>query len=113
MTFFVIIIYLFFFRTDGGKISLPGILKVQRIDGQLYVLPRDVNDAYDSNSNELKIVYDNGPIADFKWDDFTTVRERVSTQWKATSKTHDPIHESMRAKIADWIGKFNENNEQK
>lgn len=65
-------------KTDGGKISFPGVLSVKRVDGQLMIFPReaDVKDE-DLPDNELKVVYDHGKKIAFKWDDFDTVRARV------------------------------------
>jgi len=94
-------------KTDGGKFSLPGILKVLRDEkGQLQVLPREWNETVDEKKNELKVVYNYGPVEGI-WDDFDTVKARVDKQWKATPKTHDPVAPQMKERIAKWVDNFN------
>lgn len=96
-------------KTDGGKISLPGILKVERdADGQLVVRPRTPEEKHDPATNVLKVVYDCGPV-DNAWESFDAIRERVSREWKSTPKNRDPIGPEMKEKIERWIKNFNEN----
>lgn len=93
-------------KTDGGKLSLPGILKVRRESGgKLFVEPRAVDEPYDAATNELKVVYDHGPVAG-AWDDFVTIRERVKAQWCITPKKHNPVGLPMQQRIAEWIKNF-------
>ncbi len=94
-------------KTDGGKLSLPGILQVRRDanNKQLYVLPRQFDEKVEAKDNILKVVYDHGPVAG-AFDDFSTVRERVKTEWKQTDKTHDPISTNMKQLIQEWVKKF-------
>jgi nicotinamide phosphoribosyltransferase len=88
-------------KTDGGKISLPGILKVVRDkEGQLSILPRGFEDEVDA-ANELKVVYNHGPVKDV-WDDFDTVRARVEEQWPKVQKNFDPISVELKKVIAQW-----------
>jgi nicotinamide phosphoribosyltransferase len=95
-------------KTDGGKLSLPGILKVRREGGKLWVEPRTPAEAYDASTNELKVVYDYGPVNGGVWDDFSTVRARVNAQWHATPKVHNPVSPAMTARIAEWIRNFDQ-----
>lgn len=93
-------------KTDGGKFSLPGILQVRRrADGQLYVLPREYDEKVESNQNVLKVVYDHGPVAG-AWDDFDTIKARITREWRQTPKTHDPVSKEMRDKIGAWCANF-------
>lgn len=94
-------------KTEKGKISHPGLLKVRRnADGSLDVLPRGPDEVGDAASNELKVVYDNGPVPGFVWDDFDTVRARVKEQWKKCPKVHDVVSPELKERIAEWIRKF-------
>jgi len=96
-------------KTDGGKVSFPGMLKVLRVDGKLSVYPRGVDEKVDEKENELKVVYDCGPVAGLVWDDFDTVKKRVATQWPAVPKVFDPVSADMKAKIKAWIANFDAN----
>ncbi len=51
------------------------------------------------NANELKIVYDHGPVASFKWDSFQDVRLRLKRQWSNLPKVSDPISQALKDKI--------------
>jgi nicotinamide phosphoribosyltransferase len=93
-------------KTDGGKCSFPGMLKVLRVNGQLTVFPRTVDEKVNPKDNELKVVYDHGPIDDV-WDDFDTVRQRVAKQWPACAKTYNPISQQLADKIKTWISDHN------
>lgn len=92
-------------KTDGGKLSLPGILKVRRDGGKLIVEPRTPDEKYDAATNELRVVYDHGPVAG-AFDDFSTVKQRVAEQWKQCPRVFDPIGEGMQQRIANWIKNF-------
>jgi len=69
-------------KTDSGKFSLPGILKVERDENFVPKILCGSEEDVGSKNNLLKVVYDHGPVKNFKWDDFTTVRERVNFEWK-------------------------------
>jgi len=90
-------------KTDGAKTSLPGILRVRRgPDGLEYVCPRDRNDdSYDAH-DLLRPVYDHKPL-NIVWDSFDVIRDRVSTQWNAAPKLHDPVGPEVKAKITAWL----------
>lgn len=92
-------------KTDGGKLSLPGVLKVRRDGGRLWVEPRGPHEAHDAATNELRVVYDHGPVAG-AWDDFSTVQARVRAQWAITPKQHNPVGPAMQERIAQWIASF-------
>jgi len=92
-------------RTDGGKLSLPGVLKVRREGGKLWVDPRGPDEAHDAATNELKIVYDHGPVSGV-WDTFSTVQARVRAQWVITPKKHNPVSPGLQQRIAEWITQF-------
>mmetsp|Transcript_35825 Transcript_35825/g.60367 ORF Transcript_35825/g.60367 Transcript_35825/m.60367 type:complete len:518 (-) Transcript_35825:704-2257(-) len=93
-------------RTDVGKFSLPGILQVRReANGvcTVYATPEQgagtplVSDA----ENEMRVVYDNGPLKESPWDDFDTVRQRVEREWKelAPNKNADPLSSQIKERI--------------
>jgi hypothetical protein len=56
----------------------------------------------------LETVYNSGKL--IKWDDFTTVRNRVTLQWNTFPKTYDPVSVELRAKIEKVISKQNAEN---
>lgn len=93
-------------KTDGGKLSLPGILKVRREGGKLWVEPRGVDEIVKPEENELKVVYDHGPVENAWSDDFTTIRARVKAQWATTPKLHNPVGSAMQQRIQQWIIQF-------
>jgi len=93
-------------KTDLGKFSLPGILQVRReANGvcTVYATPEQgagrplVSDA----ENEMRVVYDNGPLKESPWDDFDTVRQRVEREWKelAPNKNADPLSSQIKERI--------------
>eukprot|EP01118_Nematostelium_gracile_P010368 TRINITY_DN3561_c0_g1_i1.p1 TRINITY_DN3561_c0_g1~~TRINITY_DN3561_c0_g1_i1.p1 ORF type:complete len:508 (-),score=143.22 TRINITY_DN3561_c0_g1_i1:21-1544(-) len=88
-------------KTDKSKTSLPGIMRVKKDEkGLSWVHPRE-GEGYDQ-SDILKPVYDMRPISGV-WDDFETIRKRVSSQWEVLPKTHDPIVPALKTKIDDWV----------
>jgi len=99
-------------KTESGKISLPGILKVRRDGGKLWVEPRQPDEKHDPTTNELKVVYDHGPVAGAFTDSFDAIKERIAAQWHATPKQHDPISVGMKERIARWIKEFDVTYEQ-
>lgn len=91
-------------KTDSGKTSLPGILRVKRDPktGLEYVIPRDPKDESYDKDDLLRPVYDHKPLTGI-WDDFDTVRQRLADQWKLSPKQHDPISTELKSKISAWI----------
>jgi nicotinamide phosphoribosyltransferase len=88
-------------RSDSGKISLPGVLQVRRVNGIPTVFPADP-DGPRAPDNLLRVVYDRRPLLGV-WDDFETVRKRARTEWKALPQVHDPISAELKEKIKNWI----------
>ncbi len=91
-------------KTDTGKVSLPGILRVKRDPntGLESIYPRDPNDdSYDS-TDILRPVYDYKPLPNV-WEDFDTIRKRVQDQWTHSPKLHDNISKQLKDKTAEWI----------
>jgi len=87
-------------KSDQGKISLPGVLKVVRDEqGHEYVYPKEEDDK--DENNLLKVVYDCKPSS--SWDDFETIRKRVADQWTKAPKVHDVISNQLKEKIKNWI----------
>jgi len=93
-------------KTDSGKVSLPGILRVKRDDskgvGLEVVVPGNPDDSYDA-SDLLRVVYDHRPLPNLKWDSFDTIRARVEREWHALPKIYDPVGPQLKEKIKTWI----------
>jgi nicotinic acid phosphoribosyltransferase len=97
-------------KTDGGKISFPGILKVVRVKGQPTVFPAE---AEVEGENLLELIYDHGPLrngtaktdadTDKMWDNFDTLRARVAEEWNVVNKDYNPISTQLREKIEKWM----------
>jgi nicotinamide phosphoribosyltransferase len=87
-------------QTDPGKFSLPGQLAVKRVNGIPTVFPKDSGEVA-PGENLLQVIYDCGPKPSHKWDDFTTVRERVKREWSELPKTADVISQSLKNKITE------------
>jgi len=93
-------------KTDSGKVSLPGILRVKKDPktGLPVVYPREPNDESYTADDLLRPVYNHKPLNNV-WDDFDTVRKRVQTQWTSAPKKFDNISKELKDKTADWIQK--------
>jgi len=91
-------------KTDTGKTSLPGILRVKRDpkSGLEYVFARDPNNHTYDKDDLLRPVYDHKPLPNV-WDSFDTIRKRVDEQWHQSPKIHDPVSNELKDKIAVWI----------
>jgi nicotinic acid phosphoribosyltransferase len=94
-------------KGDPEKVSLPGILKVKKVNGVPTVFPSTEDDK--DPENILQVVWDHGPVPGHKWDDFDTLRKNVSENWKQVPKTYDPVAPELRQKIAKWIESFEQN----
>jgi len=94
-------------KSDPSKISLPGILKVKRVDGIPTVFPSSEND--DDKDNLLETVWDCGPVVGHKWPTFDQIRENVKHGWATVPRLHDPISKELRQKISDWVKNFDDN----
>jgi len=93
-------------KTDGGKCSLPGLLKVVRVDGVPTVFPAKEGET-DPN-DILQTVWNMGPVADLKWDSFDELRKRVATEWKALPKIYDSVAAPLHTVIKDWVKDFDD-----
>jgi len=93
-------------KTDGGKCSLPGLLKVVRVNGIPTVLP--AKDGENDPNDILQTVWNMGPVADLKWENFDDLRKRVTTEWKALPKVHDPVAPALQQVIKDWVKDFDD-----
>jgi len=93
-------------KTDGAKSSLPGQVKVVRVNGVPTIFPK--KDGENDDRNILKVYWRNGPVG-VVWEDFDTLRERVATEWTALPKLYDPISREMNDVIAAWVKDFKTN----
>ncbi|KAG1671884.1 hypothetical protein FOA52_003451 [Chlamydomonas sp. UWO 241] len=89
-------------QTDTGKFSLPGMVAVKRVDGVPTAFPKGGagTDEVGPNDNLLRVVYDKGPVAGLMWDNFETVRARVTVEWGALPRTAQVLSASLREKVA-------------
>lgn len=94
-------------KTDAGKVSLPGPLKVKRVNGVPTVFPATEDEV--DPEDLLVTVYNYGPVPDFKWATFTEVRNRVKAEWPKVPKTYDPISAELRVNIDAWVKDYKEN----
>jgi nicotinamide phosphoribosyltransferase len=92
-------------KTDGAKTSLPGPLKVIRVDGVPTVVPLKDDDP--NPDGILQTVWDKGPV-NVQWETFDALKERVRTEWVALPKKHDPVSQDLKDVIAAWIKEFDE-----
>mmetsp|Transcript_22958 Transcript_22958/g.53595 ORF Transcript_22958/g.53595 Transcript_22958/m.53595 type:complete len:583 (-) Transcript_22958:382-2130(-) len=84
-------------KSDTGKTSLPGALTVVRVDGgPPTVWPR--GQAPEGSVPVFRTVYDNGPVEGC-WEDFSVLKERVESEWRATPSGGNPISPPLQAKI--------------
>jgi len=94
-------------KTDASKISLPGPLKVLRVNGIPTIFPA-AEDEKDPD-NLLVTVYENGPVAGLKWPTFTELRNRVKEEWPKVPKNYDPISKELRVIIDAWVKDYKDN----
>lgn len=94
-------------QTDGGKISLPGILRVCRDDKGIPTVYPAEDPAVAAREDLLEVVWDHGPVKGHKWDDFDTMRARVRKDWDALPPVHDPRSASLQAKIKALVEEHN------
>lgn len=93
-------------KTDGGKTSLPGKLKVERVNGVPTVFPLKDDDS--NPDGMMQTVWDKGPVK-VQWDDFDTLKARVKSEWAALPKKHDPVSDELKGEIKKWIEDFDKN----
>jgi nicotinic acid phosphoribosyltransferase len=86
-------------KTDPTKISLPGELAVKRVNGIPTIFPKKL---VAPEENLLRVVYDNGPVANAFPDDFDTLRNRVAHEWTSLPKSHNVISPELQALIDSW-----------
>jgi nicotinamide phosphoribosyltransferase len=96
-------------KTDGAKSSLPGELKVLRVNGVPTVFPN--KGGAHVPDNVLKVYWKNGPVEGLVWEDFDALRKRVAQEWNALPKMYDPVSAELNQVIADWISDYNANYE--
>jgi len=90
-------------KTDSGKTSLPGMLRVvsDPTTGLCSIIPKNSVDQQPGKDDLLKVVYDGKPKEGI-WDDFQTIRNRVQTQWNKMPKVYDPVSSELHTKIDEW-----------
>ncbi|KAJ3383317.1 hypothetical protein HDU84_003724 [Entophlyctis sp. JEL0112] len=87
-------------KTDSGKTSLPGLLGVEKDEHNATPLVFPLTQETAGRSN-MVVVYDCGRKVEWEWESFDNVRARLDREWAATEpfKTHNPISDSLAAKI--------------
>eukprot|EP01127_Copromyxa_protea_P005759 TRINITY_DN1561_c0_g1_i1.p1 TRINITY_DN1561_c0_g1~~TRINITY_DN1561_c0_g1_i1.p1 ORF type:complete len:484 (+),score=117.60 TRINITY_DN1561_c0_g1_i1:146-1597(+) len=97
-------------KTASGKSSLPGCLKVSRVNGVPTVFPLKEGD--EDPDGMMQTVWNNGPV-DVKWEDFDSLRARVKREWAALPKKNDPVSAELKEVIVQWIKEFDEGYQEK
>ncbi|KAI9096998.1 nicotinate phosphoribosyltransferase family-domain-containing protein [Phlyctochytrium arcticum] len=83
-------------KTGSDKISLPGEFVVVRNEkGIPMTYPKHAQPP--NTENMLRVIYDNGKIS--KFDDFTTIRERVKREWASLPKVFDVLSQPLKDQI--------------
>jgi nicotinic acid phosphoribosyltransferase len=94
-------------KTDGAKSSLPGQVKVLRVNGVPTVFPK--KDGEVDPNNLLKVVWKNGPVAGHVWEDFDTIKQRVQDEWNALPKMYDAVSEELNEVVKQWTEDYKAN----
>jgi len=89
-------------KTDGGKYSLPGRLKVIRNKSGIPIVHCGTEKDVNTKDNLLKVVYDCGPV-DVKWMNFDDLRDYVDSTYKALPKKADVIGDDLKVKITKML----------
>lgn len=89
-------------KTDTGKVSLPGVLKVIKNakTGGLDVFPAETDTG--SLPNVLEVVYDHGPV-DVKYELFSDLKVSVEKNWSALPRSYDAFTPELRAKMKQIV----------
>lgn len=82
-------------QDDPGKDSLPGRLGVRRVDGIPTVFPWE---EVSQEENMLQVVYDCGPVPEYKWETFDELRKRVEWEWNSIPPTSQVISPTLSEK---------------
>jgi nicotinic acid phosphoribosyltransferase len=88
-------------KTDAGKVSFPGILSVKLVNGVPTIFP--AGDGPADEPELLEVIYDLCPVADYKFEDFDTMRKRALDTWNALPKLHNAVSPQLKAKCDHWI----------
>jgi hypothetical protein len=80
-------------KTDGGKTSLPGELKVVDINGIPTVFPVSAD-----GIDMLQLVYNKGPV-NVNWPLFKDLKVALTSNWMKAPKTANVISQQLRDKI--------------
>ncbi|KAJ2708181.1 hypothetical protein FB645_000027 [Coemansia sp. IMI 203386] len=86
-------------RAGSSKVSLPGEFAVCADPGQAGapVAYRTVDAPGSGDGNQLKIVYDHGPVSGMSWDCFDDVRRRLNDQWARFPPRANAVSPSLLA----------------
>ncbi|KAJ2842653.1 hypothetical protein J3B02_005518, partial [Coemansia erecta] len=85
-------------RAGSSKVSLPGEFAVCADPEQAGVpVAFRTKDAPPASENQLKVVYDHGPIAGLTWDCFDNVRRRLNDQWSRFPRHANAVSSSLLA----------------
>ena len=84
-------------KTDSGKVSLPGVLSVRRVNGLPQVFPA-ASGSGSATQEMLRVVYDKGPVAAV-WDAFDTVKSRAASEWARLPKRAEALSLEIKARM--------------
>ncbi|KAK9816981.1 hypothetical protein WJX72_007792 [[Myrmecia] bisecta] len=90
-------------KSDTGKLSLPGVMAVKRVNGVPTAFPAE-GGYVSPEENMLRVVYDKGPVK-VDWEDFDALRKRVDTEWHALPKTASVISPPLQQKMKDVLAR--------
>jgi hypothetical protein len=79
-------------------LSPAGVLAVKAVKGVPTVFPADSGEVA-PEEDMLQVVYDCGPVEGHSWQDFDTIRDRVSQQWASLPPNADNYSASLKAKV--------------
>ena len=89
--------------TDGGKNSLPGVMKVvqEPENPVLKVYPAETDTT--GMRNMLEVVYDRGPVS-HNWPLFDDLKASILRQYETRPAIADPLSTQMHHKVAKYLG---------
>jgi len=90
-------------KRDGGKSSLPGMFKVIRNELGIPIIYHVEDECPTGGEDLLKTVYNCGPVEGAFSETFDELRDRVASEWTKLPKLYNPISESLKERIAEWV----------
>jgi nicotinamide phosphoribosyltransferase len=91
-------------KTERSKFSLPGEFEIRRNTGGVPIVyakswSADPTAGVEASENLLRPVYDRRPLDVPVWDDFQTIRHRISTEWSSLPRNAEILSDTLKEKI--------------